>query len=312
MPTLERLIESEHELAAAVSQPDRPAGRGRALRAPPAKELASRHSDPRAAAGASEQRGRARLRCERSRPDAIVIAAYGQILKQALLDIPKRGSLNVHASLLPRWRGAAPAAGAILAGDERTGVSIQEIVLALDAGPVLAQRELPIADDDTTGSLNEKLSRLGADLIIEALPAWERGDIEAAAAGRRSRDVRAVDQTRGRGDRLVAARHRYLAARASVQPVAGRLHIARRRDATHLGGAIPSTMSRTWSRGPSSRRATGSACAAAAGRSPSCERSAPASERCRARSCYAARAGCLGSGWAPPRVRFQPDPGSES
>jgi methionyl-tRNA formyltransferase len=110
-------------------------------------------------------------------PDALVIAAYGQILKQPLLDIPKRGSLNVHASLLPRWRGAAPAAAAIIAGDETTGVSIQEVVLALDAGPVLVRRELPIADDDTTGSLNDKLSRMGAELLVEVLAGWERRDI---------------------------------------------------------------------------------------------------------------------------------------
>ena len=181
LPALERLIESArmraHELAAVVSQPDRPAGRGRALRAPPAKELALRHSIPilqpervNSAEALDALRALA--------PDAIVIAAYGQILKQPLLDIPRRGSLNVHASLLPRWRGAAPAAAAIRAGDELTGVSIQEVVLALDAGPVVAQRETLIADDDTTGSLNEALARTGADLLIDVVPAWERGEIE--------------------------------------------------------------------------------------------------------------------------------------
>jgi methionyl-tRNA formyltransferase len=180
VPTLERLIESQHELAAVVSQPDRPAGRGRALRAPPAKELARRHSIP----VLQPERVNSTEALDALRtiaPDAIVIAAYGQILKQPLLDIPMRGSLNIHASLLPRWRGAAPAAAAILAGDERTGVSIQQVVLALDAGPVLAQTGLPIEDHDTTASLNETLSHMGADLLIDVLPAWERGDIERRA-----------------------------------------------------------------------------------------------------------------------------------
>jgi methionyl-tRNA formyltransferase len=176
VPTLQRLIESDHEVAAVVSQPDRPAGRGRALRSPPAKELAIAQEIPvlqPARVNSAEALDAIRTLA----PDALVIAAYGQILKQPLLDIPKRGSLNVHASLLPRWRGAAPAAAAIIAGDETTGVSIQEVVLALDAGPVLARRELPIADDDTTGSLNDKLSRMGAELLIDVLAEWERGDI---------------------------------------------------------------------------------------------------------------------------------------
>jgi methionyl-tRNA formyltransferase len=102
-------------------------------------------------------------------PEAMVVAAYGLILPQAVLDIPLRGCLNVHASLLPRWRGAAPIQRAILAGDERTGISIMRMEAGLDTGPVLLERALPIAPDDTTGSLTEKLSRLGAEAIVEAL-----------------------------------------------------------------------------------------------------------------------------------------------
>jgi len=110
-------------------------------------------------------------------PEVLVVAAYGQILKQPVLDIPSRGALNVHASLLPRHRGAAPSVGAILAGDTETGVTIQEVVLALDAGPIVAQRSMPIDDNDTTGSLNARLSRIGADLLIDVLPGWYRGHI---------------------------------------------------------------------------------------------------------------------------------------
>jgi methionyl-tRNA formyltransferase len=176
LPTLRRLIESEQDIVAVVCQPDRPAGRGRALRSPPVKELA-------------EARGFPVLQPERVNapdalaalralaPDAIAIAAFGQILKQPLLDLPKRGALNVHASLLPRHRGASPVAAAILAGDEETGVTIMEVVLALDAGPVVAQRALDIEPEDTTGTLTAKLAQLGADLLIETLPAWERGEI---------------------------------------------------------------------------------------------------------------------------------------
>jgi len=176
LPTLRRLIESEHEVVGVVTQPDRPAGRRRGLRPPPAKELA-------------QARGLPVLQPERVNapdslaairelsPDAIVIAAYGQILKQPLLDIPRRGCLNVHASLLPKHRGASPVAAAILSGDEETGVSIIEVVLALDAGPIVAQRALPIEPGDTTGTLTGKLAELGADLLIEVLPAWERDDL---------------------------------------------------------------------------------------------------------------------------------------
>ncbi len=176
LPTLRRLIESAHEVAGVVAQPDRPAGRRRALRPPPTKELALARGLPvlqPERVNAPEALGAIRELA----PDAIVVAAYGQILKQPLLDIPKRGCLNVHASLLPRHRGASPIAAAILAGDEATGVSIIEIMLALDAGPVLAQRSLRIEPADTTGTLSDRLAELGADLLIDVLPAWERGEI---------------------------------------------------------------------------------------------------------------------------------------
>jgi methionyl-tRNA formyltransferase len=112
-------------------------------------------------------------------PDALVVAAYGQILKQPLLDLPKRGALNVHASLLPKYRGASPVAAAILAGDDQAGVSIIEVVLAVDAGPVLAQRSLSIEPEDTTGTLTQKLAERGGPLLVEVLPAWERGELAA-------------------------------------------------------------------------------------------------------------------------------------
>jgi methionyl-tRNA formyltransferase len=176
LPTLRGLIESGHRVVSVVTQPDRPAGRGRGLRPPPAKELARAHGLPvLQPERVNAPEALAALRA--LAPDAIVIAAYGQILKQPLLDLPQRGALNVHASLLPKYRGAAPSAAAILAGEQETGVTILEVMLKLDAGPVLAQRPLPIEPHDTTGTLNEKLAALGAGLLIEVLPAWERGDL---------------------------------------------------------------------------------------------------------------------------------------
>jgi len=174
LPVLRRLLDSEHEVVAVYTQPDRPAGRGRALQAPPAKELALAHGVPVfQPAGVSAPDSVGEL--VRLAPDLIVMAAYGQILKQPVLDIPRRGVLNVHASLLPLHRGAAPVAAAILAGDEEAGVTIMQTELALDAGPILAQRRVPISPHDTAGTLTERLAEEGADLLMEVLPAWLDG-----------------------------------------------------------------------------------------------------------------------------------------
>jgi methionyl-tRNA formyltransferase len=111
-------------------------------------------------------------RLRAAKPDVFVVAAYGKIIPSRILDLAARGSLNVHASLLPRWRGASPINAAILAGDAETGVSIMEVVRRMDAGPVVASRSTPIAPDDTAASLDARLSALGAELLVETLPAW--------------------------------------------------------------------------------------------------------------------------------------------
>ena len=178
LPALRALLASEHDVAGVVTQPDRPAGRGRVPRQSVVKQLALERGLPVLQPDRVNTDGSLAAIAELV-PDALVIAAYGQILKQPLLDLPKRGALNVHASLLPRHRGASPVPAAILAGEEVTGVTILEVILALDAGPVLATRELPIAPDDTTGSLSAKLAELGAALLVEVLPAWERGELVA-------------------------------------------------------------------------------------------------------------------------------------
>jgi len=176
LATLLRLLESQHEVVAVYTQPDRPAGRGRGLQAPPAKTLALAHDVPvLQPARVSALESVAEL--SRLAPDLIVIAAYGQILKQPVLDMPRRGVLNVHASLLPRHRGASPVAAAILAGDEEAGVTIMQTELALDAGPILAQRRAPISPHDTAGTLTDRLAQEGADLLMEVLPAWLEGSL---------------------------------------------------------------------------------------------------------------------------------------
>lgn len=161
---------------AVVTQPDQPAGRGRQLRAAAVKvaahELGLPVWQPESLRGPDAI---ARLRA--LAPDAIVAVAYGQILRQEVLDIAPRGVLNVHPSLLPRWRGASPIAAAILAGDETTGVTIMLMDAGMDSGALLAQRQLPIDPADTTGTLTERTAELGAELLAETLPSWLAGDI---------------------------------------------------------------------------------------------------------------------------------------
>lgn len=178
VPSLRRIVADGHEVAAVITQPDRATGRHRnRLTPPPVKEAALevgltvrqptslRDPDAIAELGALN-------------PEVMIVVAYGQILRQEVLDIPLRGVLNVHASLLPKWRGASPIAAAILAGDDETGVSIMLMDAGMDTGPVLSQRREAISPNDTTGSLSERLSHLGADLLGETLPRWLAGEIE--------------------------------------------------------------------------------------------------------------------------------------
>ncbi len=176
LPALRRLIESEHDVVGVFTQPDRPTGRGRRVAPPPVKTLALAHGVPVfQPKSISKPESIDLLRA--LDPDIGLIAAYGQILKQPVLDVPRLGVLNVHASLLPRWRGAAPIPAAILAGDPDTGATIMKVVLALDAGPMLASALVPIAPDDTTGSLTPKVANAGAELLLDVLPRYERGEI---------------------------------------------------------------------------------------------------------------------------------------
>jgi len=176
VPILKGLI-THHQVVGVVTQPDRPAGRGRKLKPPPVKELALRCGLPLLQPESICQEEAIAWLRER-KPDVIVVAAFGQILPSSVLGIPPRGCLNVHASLLPRYRGAAPIPAAILAGDKETGVTIMLMDEGMDTGPILAQRSCPIERWDTAASLGRKLSLMGAELLLEVLPKWLEGRIK--------------------------------------------------------------------------------------------------------------------------------------
>ncbi|MBC7224705.1 MAG: methionyl-tRNA formyltransferase, partial [Anaerolineae bacterium] len=167
----------EHEVLAVVTQPDRPAGRGRVLTPPPVKEVASSQGVPVFQPHALRGNEALLERLRGLAPQVVVVAAFGMLLPPVFLALPPKGCLNVHASLLPRHRGAAPVAGAILAGDRETGVTIMLMDEGLDTGPILSQVRCPIAEEDTTGSLTARLAELGRDLLLETLPRWVAGEI---------------------------------------------------------------------------------------------------------------------------------------
>ncbi|MFM8910998.1 MAG: methionyl-tRNA formyltransferase [Gemmatimonadota bacterium] len=175
-PALRALIEEGHDVVAVVTQPDRPQGRSRSTLVPsPVKVVALEEGIP--VLQPERPRGEEFLATLRGfEPELNVVVAYGHLLKQEVIDLPTRGTQNIHASLLPRWRGAAPIQAAILAGDEMTGVSIMRMVLALDAGPVLHVERVPIEPHTTGGELTERLAEVGAEGIVEALALMELGE----------------------------------------------------------------------------------------------------------------------------------------
>ncbi len=166
--SLAAILSAGHQVELVLTQPDRPSGRGMTLRPSPVKVLAQA-SGIEVYQPLSLKDPSARERLREFDADVMVVAAYGLILPQEVLDIPRYGCINIHASLLPRWRGAAPIQRAILAGDTETGVCIMQMEAGLDTGPVLLSGRLPIAADETAGALHDKLAELGARLIVEAL-----------------------------------------------------------------------------------------------------------------------------------------------
>ena len=175
LPVL-RILAAQYPVVGIVTQPDRPAGRGRVLTPPPIKILADELNLPVIQPRRLNEPD-AIQQLHLWAPDIIVVAAFGQILRSAVLGLPQFGCVNVHASLLPRWRGAAPIQAAILHGDDQTGITIMRMDPGIDTGPSLAQKSVQISGEDTAGSLTEKLSVIGADLLMETLPSYLSGTL---------------------------------------------------------------------------------------------------------------------------------------
>ncbi len=185
VPTLEALINGArpglvlpegYDIATVITRPDKPVGRGKELVFSPVKQAALAYGIPVWQPG-SLKRPENIEALAAYHADLYIVAAFGQILPQAVLDLPRFGTLNIHASLLPKYRGVSPISEAILQGDTETGVTIMLIDAGVDTGPTLLQRTIPIAEDDTTGSLTIKLAELGASALLEALPLWIQGKI---------------------------------------------------------------------------------------------------------------------------------------
>ncbi len=216
VPSLRALLDAGHDVVAVVTQPDRPQGRSRSLLVPPAvKEIALAHGIP----VLQPERPAGDLFVEtlrRAQADLGVVVAYGHILRPAVLEVPPGGMINVHASLLPRWRGAAPIQAAILAGDPVTGVSVMEMEAGLDSGPVLLRAATPIGAHETAGELAERLAQLGADTLLEAVGLLEddsarpepQDDDAATFAPKVSREAARLDWMRA-ADLLARATRAY-------------------------------------------------------------------------------------------------------
>lgn len=178
VPALQGLVDSGHQLVAVLTQPDRPAGRGQKIRVSPIKtramDLGINVLQPVSLSDDNEQRMLRNLQ-----PDLIVVVAYGLLLPGNILDIPGAGCVNLHASLLPRWRGAAPIQSAILNGDQATGISLMKMDEGLDTGPVFSEKVIDINPEETAGELHDRLARLGADLLTESLDDLLDGRISA-------------------------------------------------------------------------------------------------------------------------------------
>lgn len=204
VPALAALIAAGHEIALVLTQPDRPAGRGMQLKASPVKLLAQQHNiailQPDSLKDASIQ-----ARIAATAADAMIVAAYGLIIPAVVLAMPRYGCYNIHASLLPRWRGAAPIQRALLAGDSETGVTIMEVVPALDAGAMVSRGAIPISERDTAQTLHDRLAILGADLMVAAmsrlatdgrLPATPQDEAQVTYAAKLVKAEAALDWSR--------------------------------------------------------------------------------------------------------------------
>lgn len=176
---LQAVLDSQHDVIAAYTQPDRPAGRGRKLKPSPVKELALEHNIPVFQPLSLKKDEEARQQLADMKPDLMIVVAYGLILPQSVLDIPKFGCINVHGSILPRWRGAAPIQRAVEAGDKESGVTIMQMDVGLDTGDMLLKATCPIHDTDTSSHVHDRLIEVGQPALIETVNAFAAGTVKA-------------------------------------------------------------------------------------------------------------------------------------
>lgn len=244
---LKALLDSPHQIIAVYSQPDRPAGRGQKLTASPVKQLALQHGvplyQPQTLRDPAAQAELAALA-----PDLLVVVAYGLILPQVVLDIPRLGCINSHASLLPRWRGAAPIQRAIEAGDSESGVTVMQMEAGLDTGPMLLKVSTPIAADDTGGSLHDRLAGLGPQAVIEAIGGLASsslvGEVQddslATYAHKLNKDEARLDWTRPalELERLVRAFHPWPICHSTLSGEALKVHAAELGEGSGAPGSI--------------------------------------------------------------------------
>jgi len=244
---LKALLDSPHQLVAVYSQPDRPAGRGQKLAASPVKQLAVENAIP-VYQPASLRNEEAQAELAALAPDLLVVVAYGLILPQAVLDTPRLGCINSHASLLPRWRGAAPIQRAIEAGDPESGVTVMQMEAGLDTGPMLLKVRTPIAADDTGGSLHDRLAGLGPQAVLEAIAGLAAGtlmgevqdDSLATYAHKLNKDEARLDWTRPAVEleRLIRAFNPWPICHSTLNGEALKVHAAELGE----GSAAPGTL----------------------------------------------------------------------
>jgi len=244
---LQALLDANRQVVAVYTQPDRPAGRGQKLMPSPVKQLALQHGiavyQPQTLRDPAAQAELAGLQA-----DLMVVVAYGLILPQAVLDMPRLGCINSHASLLPRWRGAAPIQRAVEAGDAESGVTVMQMEAGLDTGPMLLKVSTPITTDDTGGSLHDRLAELGSRAVVEAVTALEAGSLKgevqdnnlATYAHKLNKDEARLDWSRPAVEleRLIRAFHPWPICHSSLDEAAVKIHGARLTDGQGEPGQI--------------------------------------------------------------------------
>ena len=222
-PVLSGLLDAGHEVAGVYTRPDRRAGRGRRLLAPEMKSFAAERGLPVLQPPSLREEEAQRVLAALS-PELMVVAAYGLLLPPAVLDIPPLHCLNIHPSLLPRHRGPSPVTAAIMEGNEETGVTVMRLDEGMDTGPIVAQRSARIGGEETGEALTARLFQMGAELLVDTLPAWSKGEIEPRPQDEALATVTPQSLQRGRRDRLVPAGDAHCQAGPCVPPVAGRVH----------------------------------------------------------------------------------------